>query len=417
MSSTILYFPTPPYWEGGSVAQHFYERLASELSTIEAEGLSKPERVIESPQGPEVQVASQTVLNLCANNYLGLGGDERIVKAAIEATRRWGAGLASVRFICGTQHIHKELEAAIAAYLRKEDAILFAAAFDANGGVFEPLFGEQDCIISDSLNHASIIDGVRLCKATRKRFANGDMDELATRLEEARAEGARTIVIATDGVFSMDGHVAKLDRITALAQQYEALVMVDDAHATGVIGPGGRGAAALHGVEEKVDILTGTFGKALSGAMGGYIAGRKALIDLLRQRARPYLFSNSLAPAICGAALKAIEISSGAVGDGLREKLARNAKRFRSGMAKAGFDLIEGDHPIIPIMLYDARVAQQLAAKLLELGVYVTGFSFPVVPKGEARIRTQMSAAHEDHHIDRALAAFVEAGRAIGAIK
>jgi glycine C-acetyltransferase len=391
--------------------------MSAELSAIEAEGLWKPERVIESRQGPEVQVGGKEVLNFCANNYLGLGGDERIVEAAIDATRRWGAGLASVRFICGTQEIHKELEASIASYLGKEDAILFAAAFDANGGVFEPLLGEQDCIVSDSLNHASIIDGVRLCKAARKRFANGDMDELEARLKEARTEGARTILIATDGVFSMDGHVAKLDRITELAGRHEALVMVDDAHATGVIGPGGRGAAAFHGVEDKVDILTGTFGKALSGAMGGYIAGRKSVIDLLRQRARPYLFSNSLAPAVCGAALKAIEISKGPDGDGLRDKLAHNARRFRSGMAEAGFDLVEGGHPIIPVMLYDARLAQQLAAKLLETGVYVTGFSFPVVPKGQARIRTQMSAAHDDTHIDRALAAFAEAGRAIGAVK
>jgi len=399
------------------VPTSFYQRISDELAAIHADGLYKPERVIQSRQGPVVQVGGREVLNFCANNYLGLGGDQRIADAAEAATERWGAGLASVRFICGTQELHKELEAAIASYLGREDAILFAAAFDANGGVFEPLLGEQDCIISDSLNHASIIDGVRLCKAARKRFANSDMDELEARLKEARGEGARTILIATDGVFSMDGHIAKLDAITALAERYDALVMVDDAHATGIIGPEGRGSGAYRGVENRIDILTGTFGKALGGAMGGYIAGRKPVIDLLRQRARPYLFSNSLAPAICGASLKAIEIARGPDGDGLRDKIARNAKRFRAGMAEAGFELIEGEHPIIPVMLYDARLAQQLAVKLLELGVYVTGFSFPVVPKGQARIRTQMSAAHEDEHIDRALAAFVEAGRELGAVK
>ncbi|HET8611170.1 MAG TPA: glycine C-acetyltransferase [Sphingomonas sp.] len=395
----------------------FYERISTELAAIHADGLFKPERIIQSRQGPAVQVGGREVLNFCANNYLGLGGDRRIVDAAEAATERWGAGLASVRFICGTQEIHKELESAIASYLGREDAILFAAAFDANGGVFEPLLGEQDCIISDSLNHASIIDGVRLCKAARKRFANSDMDELETRLKEARAEGARTILIATDGVFSMDGHIARLDAITTLAERYDALVMVDDAHATGIIGPEGRGSGAYRGVEDRIDILTGTFGKALGGAMGGYIAGKKPVIDLLRQRARPYLFSNSLAPAICGASLKAIEIARGPDGEALRARLARNAERFRAGMAKAGFDLIEGEHPIIPVMLYDARLAQQLAARLLELGVYVTGFSFPVVPKGQARIRTQMSAAHEDEHIDRALAAFAKAGRELGAVK
>jgi glycine C-acetyltransferase len=318
----------------------------------------------------------------------------------------FGAGLASVRFICGTQTLHKELEAAIAGYLGYEDAILFPAAFDANGGLFEPLLDDQDAIVSDSLNHASIIDGVRLCKARRYRFANGDMAALEENLQRARNEGARSIVVASDGVFSMDGHVADLPSLTALAQKYQALVMVDDCHATGFLGPQGRGSAAFHNVEGRIDFLTGTFGKALGGAMGGFVAARREVVALLRQRARPYLFSNALAPAVCGASLEAIRIARSAEGDILRRRLFDNARRFRAGMADAGFDLLPGQHPIVPVMLGDARLAQQMAALLLEEGIYVTGFSFPVVPKGQARIRVQLSAAHSGENVDSAVAAF-----------
>lgn len=394
----------------------FYERVASELADIETQGLSKPERVILSRQGAPITVRgpdgqAREVLNFCANNYLGLAGDERVAQAAIQATERWGAGTASVRFICGTQEIHKELEAAIAAYLGFEDSILFAAAFDANGGVFEPLLGETDAIVSDSLNHASIIDGVRLCKAKRYRFATSDMDDLETQLKAARADGARTILIVTDGVFSMDGYIARLTDVTRLAEAYEALVMVDDCHATGFLGPKGRGSAAWNAVEGKIDIITGTFGKALGGAMGGFICARKAVVDLLRQRARPYLFSNALMPAVCGASLEAIRIAQGEEGDALRTQLMANAARFRTGMTEAGFTLLPGEHPIIPVMLGDAKLAQTMAARLLDEGVYVIGFSFPVVPRGQARIRTQMSAAHSFEHIDAAIAAFTRVGR------
>jgi glycine C-acetyltransferase len=397
----------------------FYARVADELGEIDAQGLTKPERVIGSRQGAEIEVRGtdgkvRPVLNFCANNYLGLAGREELVDAGKAALDRWGSGVASVRFICGTLDLHKELEAAVADYLGYEDAILFAACFDANGGVFEPLLGEQDAIISDSLNHASIIDGVRLCKAKRYRFSNSDMDELETRLKEADAAGARTKIIATDGVFSMDGYISKLPEITKLAEQYEALVMVDDCHATGFMGPKGAGTPAHHGVTDKVDILTGTLGKALGGAMGGYIAAKREVIDLLRQRARPYLFSNTLAPAVAGASLKAIEMAR--EGDDLRAKLFGNANRFREGMAKAGFDLLPGEHPIIPVMLGDAKLAQDMAAKLLDEGIYVIGFSFPVVPRGQARIRTQMSAAHEPDHIDQAVAAFTKVGRELGVV-
>lgn len=381
-------------------------------------GLLKRERTIVSRQGALVRVAgrdgTRELLNLCANNYLGLAGDPRVIDAAIDATRNHGAGLASVRFICGTQDIHLELEAAIAAYLRREDAILFAAAFDANGGVFEPLLGEADAIVSDSLNHASIIDGVRLCKARRYRFSNGDMDDLETQLRSARADGARTILIATDGVFSMDGCIARLDLVADLAERYDALVLVDDCHATGLIGGNGRGTAALHQVEARIDLITGTFGKALGGAMGGFVAGRREVIALLRQRARPYLFSNSLAPAICGASLAAIRIASSEEGDELRGRLMRNAARFRAGLAAAGFALLPGEHPIIPVMLHDAARAVALAQALEQEGVLATAFSYPVVPRGSARIRTQMSAALGDDMIDQAVAAFVRAGRALG---
>ena len=392
----------------------FYDRVAAELVDIDAQGLTKPERVIASRQGPVIEVAGRQVLNFCANNYLGLAGDERVVQAGIEAQNRWGAGTASVRFICGTLEIHKTLERAIADYLGFEDAILFAAAFDANGGIFEPLFGAEDAIVSDSLNHASIIDGVRLCKAKRYRFANSDMDELESRLKEARAAGARNIIIATDGAFSMDGYIAKLKDIRALADTYDALIMVDDCHATGFLGPKGRGSYAHHGVE--VDFVTGTFGKALGGAMGGFICARTSVVELLKQRARPYLFSNALAPAVCGSSLEAIRIARGGEGDALRTQLTANAARYRAAMTEAGFDLLTGEHPIIPVMLGDAKLAQTLAARLLELGVYVIGFSFPVVPRGAARIRTQMSAAHKFDHIDQTVAAFTTAGRELGVI-
>lgn len=392
----------------------FYDRISRELSEIDAQGLTKPERVIASRQGPVIEVNGRSVLNFCANNYLGLAGDQRIVDAANAATEKRGGGTASVRFICGTLDIHKELERSIADYLGFEDAILFAAAFDANGGLFEPLFGEEDAIVSDSLNHASIIDGVRLCKAKRYRFANSDMDELEARLKEARAAGAREIIIATDGAFSMDGYIARLADIRSLADRYDALIMVDDCHATGFLGPKGEGSFAHHGIS--VDFVTGTFGKALGGAMGGFICASSSVVQLLKQRARPYLFSNALAPSVCGASLEAIRIARGPEGDVLRQQLIANAQRFRSAMTEAGFDLLAGEHPIIPLMLGDAKLAQDLAAKMLELGVYVIGFSFPVVPRGAARIRTQMSAAHTFDHIDQTVAAFKQAGKALGVI-
>ncbi|WP_426038996.1 glycine C-acetyltransferase [Brevundimonas sp. DC300-4] len=393
----------------------FHDRVAAELSDIDAQGLTKPERVIESRQGPVIQVAGRKVLNFCANNYLGLGGDDRVVAAANAASESRGAGTASVRFICGTLDIHKQLERAIADYLGFEDSILFAAAFDANGGLFEPLFGAEDAIVSDALNHASIIDGVRLCKARRYRFATSDMADLEAQLKQARADGVRDIIIATDGAFSMDGYIAKLDQIRALADQYGALIMVDDCHATGFLGPQGRGSYAHHGV--KVDFVTGTFGKALGGAMGGFICATSAVVQLLKQRARPYLFSNALAPSICGASLEAIRIAQGEEGDKLRAQLTANAARFRGAMAEAGFDLLPGEHPIVPVMLGDAKLAQTMAARMLELGVYVIGFSFPVVPRGAARIRTQMSAAHTFEHIDQAVASFTTAGKELGVIK
>ena len=392
----------------------FHDRVAAELADIDAQGLTKPERVIASRQGPVIKVGGRDVLNFCANNYLGLAGDERVVQAGIRAQEKWGAGTASVRFICGTLEIHKELEQAIAGYLGFENAILFAAAFDANGGIFEPLFGAEDAIVSDSLNHASIIDGVRLCKAKRYRFANSDMAELEAQLKQARADGARDIVIATDGAFSMDGYIAKLKDIRELADRYDALIMVDDCHATGFLGPQGRGSFAHHGV--KVDFVTGTFGKALGGAMGGFICATTPVVQLLKQRARPYLFSNALSPAVCGSSLEAIRIAGGPEGDALRAQLFANAARFRAAMAEAGFKLLEGQHPIIPVMLGDAKLAQDMAARMLELGVYVIGFSFPVVPRGQARIRTQMSAAHTFEQIDKAVAAFTTAGKELGVI-
>jgi glycine C-acetyltransferase len=395
-------------------ASSFYDRVRADLADIDAQGLTKPERVIASRQGPVIRVGGRDVLNFCANNYLGLAGDERVTQAGIKAQEQWGAGTASVRFICGTLEIHKELERSIADYLGFEDTILFAAAFDANGGIFEPLFGEEDAIVSDSLNHASIIDGVRLCKAKRYRFATSDMDDLEAKLKEARAAGARNIVIATDGAFSMDGYIAKLNDIRALADRYDALIMVDDCHATGFLGPQGRGSYAHHGVE--VDFVTGTFGKALGGAMGGFICARSEVVALLKQRARPYLFSNALAPAVCGSSLEAIRIAGGEEGDALRTQLFANAARYRAAMSEAGFTLQPGEHPIIPVMLGDAKLAQDMAARLLDLGVYVIGFSFPVVPRGQARIRTQMSAAHTFEQIDQTVAAFRTAGRELGVI-
>lgn len=395
----------------------FYARIAAELRDMDRNGLTKPERVLSSSQGAEVRISGRKVLNLCANNYLGLAGDPRVIEGAAAAARKWGAGLASVRFICGTQEIHKELEASIAAYLGFEDSILFAAAFDANGGVFEPLLGEADTIVSDTLNHASIIDGIRLSKAARLRYATGDMDDLEDKLRQARSAGARTILIATDGVFSMDGTIAALGEIVGLARRYDALTLVDDCHATGFIGAGGRGTAAYRDVEGEIDILTGTFGKALGGAMGGFVAARRPVVDLLRQRARPYLFSNALTPAVCGASLAAIDIARSPEGNERRAALAGHAGRFRALMAQAGFTLLPGEHPIIPVMLDDAQVAQQMAGALLEAGVLAAGFSFPVVPHGRARIRTQMSAGMTGAQVEEAAAAFKHVGQALGIVQ
>lgn len=386
--------------------------ISSELEAIRAQSLWKVERPILGRQSAHIQVRSGEVLNFCANNYLGLADHPDLVAAAKEALDSHGLGMASVRFICGTSDLHLSLERRIADYLGLDDAILFAACFDANGAVFEPLFGEQDAIISDALNHASIIDGIRLSKARRFRFANGDMNDLEAQLKAAREGGARRVIIVTDGVFSMDGYFAKLQEIRLLADRYDALVMVDDCHATGFIGPQGRGTPHRAGV--KADILTGTLGKALGGSAGGYIAASQPIVGLMRQRARPYLFSNALPPAIVAAGLKAIDMAE--QGDDLRAKLFDNARRFRAGMSKADFNLLPGEHPIIPVMLGEAKLAQDMAAKLYDKGIYVTGFFFPVVPKGQARIRTQMSAAHSPQDIDRAIAAFSEAGRELGVI-
>ena len=397
---------------------NFYARVSDTLAAIRDQGLEKLERPILSAQGPVIQVLHNGVrrkaLNFCANNYLGLADNSEIVAAAKATMDRYGFGMASVRFICGTLDLHREVERAIAGYLGYEDSILFAACFDANGGVFEPLLEAEDAIISDSLNHASIIDGVRLSKAKRYRFANSDMNDLEAQLKAAEADGARTRLIVTDGVFSMDGYIAKLKDITTLADKYGALVMVDDCHATGFMGPEGRGTPAHCGVEGRIDILTGTLGKALGGGMGGYICASKEVVHLLRNRARPYLFSNALTPALLGATLKTLEIVK--QGDGLRAQLFRNARRFRDGMAKAGFKLLPGEHPIIPVMLGDARLAGDMASAMLDEGVYVTGFSFPVVPKGQARIRTQMCAGHTDDQVDEAVRAFTAAGKRLGVI-
>ena len=386
--------------------------ITTELEAIRAQSLWKVERPILGHQSAHIRVKSGDVLNFCANNYLGLADHPDLIDAAREALYSHGLGMASVRFICGTSDLHLSLEQRLAQYLQMDDSILFAACFDANGAVFEPLFGEHDAIISDALNHASIIDGIRLSKARRFRFANGDMNDLEAQLKAAREGGARRIVIVTDGVFSMDGYFAKLAEVRALADRFDALVMVDDCHATGFIGPQGRGTPHRAGV--KVDILTGTLGKALGGSAGGYIAAAKPVVDLMRQRARPYLFSNALPPPIVAAGIKAIDMAE--QGDDLRARLFDNAKRFRAGMSKAGFNLLPGEHPIIPVMLGEAKLAQDMATKLYDKGIYVTGFFFPVVPKGQARIRTQMSAAHSSADIDKAIAAFSEAGRELGVI-
>ena len=396
----------------------FLAHLSSQLEEIEANGLYKREREITGPQGGRVTVKTaageRQMINLCANNYLGLANHPEIRRSAAEALDRYGFGIASVRFICGQQTLHRELERAIAAYLGKDDAILFAACFDANGGLFETLLGAEDAIISDGLNHASIIDGVRLSKAARYRYAPSDMNELETQLKQAEADGRRFKLIVTDGVFSMDGHVANLKDICALATRYGAMVAVDDCHATGHLGQGGRGTPTLTGVGDGVDIITGTFGKTLGGAMGGFITAAQPIIDLLRQRARPYLFSNSLAPAVAAGSLRAIEIAQQA--DDLRLKLTNHTKRFRDGLTSAGFTLLPGETPIIPVMLGEAALAQRMATALGERGVYVAGFFFPVVPKGKARIRTQMSAALEADDVTFAIEAFADAGKALGII-
>lgn len=396
----------------------FFARVRDTLSEIEAQGLTKHERALVSAQAAEIRVATPqgevSAINFCANNYLGLADDPALAEAASATMASHGFGMASVRFICGTQDLHRKLEGTIARFFGYDDAITFAACFDANGAVFEPLFGAEDAIISDSLNHASIIDGVRLCKAQRYRFENSDMADLEAQLKAADAAGARTKLIVTDGVFSMDGFIAKLGEICDLADRYGALVMVDDCHAAGFMGAHGRGTPEHCGVEGRIDILTGTLGKALGGGMGGYICARQEVIDLLRQRARPYLFSNALAPGLVGASLKVFELLN--AGGERRTRLFANARRFREGMSAAGFTLQPGEHAIIPVMLGDARLAQQMAADLLHEGIYVTGFSFPVVPRGAARIRTQMSAAHTFDHIDRAVAAFTKVGRAHGVI-
>jgi glycine C-acetyltransferase len=400
--------------QGTIVNQRYIQHLAAEIEKLKEQGLYKVERVMASPQGAWVETGGRRVINLCANNYLGLANHPELVRAAQEGLERRGFGLSSVRFICGTQDIHKELEAQISRFLGMEDTQLYSSCFDANGGVFEGLLGEEDAIISDALNHASIIDGIRLCKAKRFRYANSDMADLEAQLKAADAQGARFKLVVTDGVFSMDGYLANLPAVCDLAERHGAMVMVDDSHAVGFIGEHGRGTHEHHGVMGRVDIITGTLGKALGGASGGYIASSREVIAMLRQKSRPYLFSNTLAPAIAAASLKVLAMLE--AGDGLRKQLRANALQFRSGMEKLGFKLLPGEHPIIPVMFYEAPLAQEFAARLLEEGVYVTGFFFPVVPKGQARIRTQMSAAHSAADIDQAIAAFAKVGRALGVI-
>jgi len=392
------------------------QRYADTLDEIRDAGLFKAERVITGPQSAEITLEDgRTVLNFCANNYLGLADRPDIIAAAKDALDTHGFGMASVRFICGTQDLHKQLEQTIADFFGKEDTILYAACFDANGGLYEPLLGEEDAIISDALNHASIIDGIRLCKAKRYRYANCDMADLEKQLQQARADGARTILISTDGVFSMDGFIAPLDEITALAAKYDALVHIDECHATGFLGETGRGSAEVKGVLEKIDIVTGTLGKAMGGALGGFTTAKREVVELLRQRSRPYLFSNSLPPHVVAAGIKAFEMLD-AAGD-LRTQLVENTRYFREKMTAAGFDLRPGSHPISPVMLYDAKLAQRFAQRLLEEGIYAIGFFFPVVPKDQARIRTQISAAHTREHLDRAIDAFTRIGLELGVLK
>ncbi len=393
---------------------HVRPDLERELQEIRDAGLFKKERIIVTPQGAEIRTdQGQEVLNFCANNYLGLSSHPDVLAAAKAALDSHGFGMSSVRFICGTQDLHKQLERSIAEFTGMEDAILYAAAFDANGGLFEPLLHEQDAIISDELNHASIIDGIRLCKARRFRYKHNDMADLEARLQEA--SGARRRLIATDGVFSMDGTIAQLDKICDLADRYDAMVMIDECHASGFIGRTGRGTHELRKVLDRVDIVTGTFGKALGGASGGFTAARREIVELLRQRSRPYLFSNTLAPAIAGASLKVLELLRASTA--LRDKLEANTRYFREKMTAAGFDILPGEHPIVPIMLYDAVLSQQFADRLLAEGIYVIGFYYPVVPQGKARIRVQLSAAHERHHLDRAIDAFARVGRSLGVIR
>jgi len=395
----------------GKIQQH----LQNELADIKESGLFKSERIIVSPQGAEIKIDNgQTVLNFCANNYLGLSSHPEVVQAAKDALDSHGFGMSSVRFICGTQDIHKQLEAEIASFYGTEDTILYAAAFDANGGVFEPLLTEEDAIISDSLNHASIIDGVRLCKAARYRYENNNMEDLEAQLKKTAADNRRFKVIVTDGVFSMDGLVAPLDKICDLADKYDAMVMVDECHAAGFIGATGKGTLEAKNVMGRVDIITGTLGKALGGAMGGYTTGKKEIIEMLRQRSRPYLFSNSLSPVIVGASLKVFEILKRDTS--LRDKLEWNTQYFKKGMKEAGFDIIDGDSAIVPVMLYDAKLSQIMADKLLEKGIYVIGFFYPVVPKDKARIRVQLSAAHSQEHLDKAIKAFIEVGKELNII-
>lgn len=389
------------------------EALTAELDEMREAGVYKEERIITTPQGAEIDtVSTPDVLNFCANNYLGLSSHPALLEASKDTVDSHGFGLSSVRFICGTQDIHKELERKTADFLGMEDCILYAAAFDANGGLFEPLLGKEDAIISDALNHASIIDGIRLCKAARYRYAHNDMADLEKQLQDA--SDARRKIIVTDGSFSMDGTIAQLDKICDLADKYDAMVMIDECHSTGFIGKTGRGVHEYRGVMDRVDIITGTYGKALGGASGGFTAARKEIVDILRQRSRPYLFSNTLAPAIVGASIKAVDMLASSTE--LRDKLEANTKYFRKKMTEAGFDIIPGDHPIVPVMLYEAPLAQEYAARLLEEGIYVIGFFYPVVPQGKARIRVQLSAAHEREHLDQAIAAFVKVGRELGVI-
>ena len=393
--------------------EKFVTRIREELQEIDAAGLFKKERIITSEQGPEIVVNGKTVLNFCANNYLGLSSHPKVIEAAHKAIDTHGYGMSSVRFICGTQDIHKELEKKLAEFLGTEDTILYAAAFDANGGGFEPLFNEQDAIISDALNHASIIDGVRLCKAQRFRYEHNNMEDLEAKLKESA--GCRSRIIVTDGSFSMDGTIAQLDKICDLADQYDAIVMIDECHSSGFLGKTGRGTHEYRGVMGRIDIITGTLGKALGGASGGFTSGRKEIIEMLRQRSRPYLFSNTVAPSIVGASIAVLDMLTETTA--LRDQLEYNTKYFRTKMTEAGFDIKPGDHPIVPIMLYDAVVAQQFAAKLLEEEVYVIGFFYPVVAKGLARIRVQLSAAHQQQHLDKAIAAFIKVGKELKVLK